>query len=160
MSAEKTTLGAAVKATIDALAVAARNFVKPERITIYYPYEKLEYGRMRGWIGLWTEKCTSCMLCARICPTNAIKMYPAPNGKRYPGIDYGRCIMCHFCIDVCPTDALYGTGIKELAWYDYKEMIYTPDMEREPPKIQEPYKSVKVAIKYVGGVPKKVRLQE
>lgn len=33
-------------------------------------------------------------------------------------------------------------------------------MEREPPKIQEPYKSVKVAIKYVGGIPKKVRLQE
>ncbi|MGB9705487.1 MAG: NADH-quinone oxidoreductase subunit I, partial [Pyrobaculum sp.] len=47
----------------------------------------------------------------------------------------------------------------ELAFYDYKEMIYTPDMEREPPKIQEPYKSVKVTIKYEGGIPKKVRLE-
>ncbi len=151
-----TSVGYIVKATIDALRVAARNFVKPERITVYYPYEKLEYVRMRGWIGLWTEKCTSCMLCARICPTNAIKMYPAPNAKRYPGVDYGRCIMCHFCIDICPADALYPTDIKELAWYNYREMIYTPDMEREPPKVEETYKYVKVSIKYENGIPRKI----
>ncbi|MEM4604981.1 MAG: NADH-quinone oxidoreductase subunit NuoI [Pyrobaculum sp.] len=147
-----------VKATLDAMRVAAKNFVAPERITVMYPFEKLDYGRLRGWIGLYTEKCTSCMLCARICPTNAIKMYPLPNNKRYPGIDYGRCIMCHFCIDVCPTDALYPTDIKELTWYNYREMIFTPDMEREPPKIQEPFRSTKVVIKYERGLPKKVRV--
>ncbi|MFN7105481.1 MAG: NADH-quinone oxidoreductase subunit NuoI [Pyrobaculum sp.] len=151
-------MASVVKTVIDALYVAAKNFVKPERITIYYPYEKLEYGRVRGWIGLWTEKCTSCMLCARICPTNAIKMYLVPNAKRYPGIDYGRCIMCHFCIDVCPTEALYPTDIKELAWYDYREMVYTPDMEREPPKVQEPFKAVKVVLKYENGMPKNIKL--
>lgn len=160
MSREKLSLSAVVKATIDALYIASKNLIKPERITIYYPYEKFEYGRMRGWIGLWTEKCTSCMICARICPANAIKMYLAPNGKRYPGIDYGRCIMCHFCIDVCPTDALYPTDVKELAWYDYKDMIYTPDMEREPPKIQDMHSPTKVIIKYVSGIPRKVKLQQ
>ncbi|ABL88784.1 4Fe-4S ferredoxin, iron-sulfur binding domain protein [Pyrobaculum islandicum DSM 4184] len=158
MSSGKLSYSAIIKATIDAISIAARNFVKPERITIYYPYEKLEYGRARGWIGLLVEKCTSCMMCARICPANAIKMYVAPNGKRYPGIDYGRCIMCHFCIDVCPTEALFPTDIKELTWYDSKEMLYTPEMEREPPKIHQLHKPIKVAIKYAGGIPKKVKL--
>lgn len=125
-----------VEGLLGALGVALRNFVKPDRITIYYPFEKKDYeGRLRGWIRLDIARCTSCNLCARICPTNAIKMYEAPNGKRYPGIDYGRCILCHFCVSVCPTDALIGTEIADLAFTKREDLLYTPDKELEPPNV-------------------------
>jgi NADH-quinone oxidoreductase subunit I len=147
-----------IKFTVDAFKVVIRNFIKPERITIYYPYERLEYGAVRGWIGLHVEKCTSCMMCARVCPANAIKMYLAPDGKRRPGIDYGRCIMCHFCIDTCPADALYSTEIKDLAFYSYDSMVFTPDREKEPPRVEELRKPVEVIVDYVRGTPRKLKV--
>ena len=138
-------IGQFVKGLVDALGVALKNFVRPDRITIYYPFEKKDYGgRLRGWIRLDIHRCTSCNLCAKICPTNAIKMYEAPNGKRYPGIDYGRCILCHFCVSICPTDALIGTEIADLAFTRREDLLYTPDKELEPPRVPQLAKVVRL----------------
>ncbi|MGC8974275.1 MAG: NuoI/complex I 23 kDa subunit family protein [Thermoproteus sp.] len=155
-------IGEAIKAVLDVIGLGVKYAIKPERLTIYYPYEVPDYmGRVRGWIGLWTERCTSCMICARICPTNAIKMYMEKNGRRYPGIDYGRCIMCHYCIDACPTYALYPTDIRDFAFYRHEDMMYTPDMMRKPPQVPKlvPH-VVKVVHEYSKGRVVKVRVGE
>ncbi len=45
------------------------------------------------------EKCQGCGICARNCPSEAIK-----GGKRLIHIiDQGKCVKCGTCLDVCPT---------------------------------------------------------
>jgi len=151
-----------IKSNLEVLRIALRNLVIPERITVLYPFEDIDYGEMtRGWIRLNIRKCTSCMSCARICPANAIRMYLAPNGRRYPGIDYGKCILCYMCVDVCPEAALERTEIKDLAWYDPREALYTPEKEVEPPSVPKLAPTVvKVMYAYSNGRVIKVRVGE
>lgn len=47
-----------------------------------------------------TDKCTSCSICERVCPTNAIS-----SGERY-FIDPDLCINCSVCGVYCPFDAI------------------------------------------------------
>lgn len=76
---------------------------------------------VRGVIGLQPEKCTSCMLCVRECPTWCITLesHQAPDPNTPAGarvrlinvldeftIDFARCMSCSICVDVCPFDAL------------------------------------------------------
>ena len=51
-----------------------------------------------------TTKCTSCSICERVCPTNAIT-----SGERY-FIDPDLCINCSVCGVYCPFDAIDDNG--------------------------------------------------
>lgn len=46
--------------------------------------------------------CTGCGACYNVCPKDAIRMEPNPQGFLYPVIDENLCIHCKKCEQVCP----------------------------------------------------------
>lgn len=82
-----------------------------------WPEETRDYGQaVRGFIVNDKNKCISCQLCEAVCPAKAIKFHIEEDGKRYPGIDWGRCILCGYCVDACPTGSLRHTSHIEITW--------------------------------------------
>lgn len=79
---------------------------------------------IHGSIRLIEEQCTSCMICARECPTWCISLtshqeqtIPAPGARPRThnvlddfDIDWALCMYCGVCIEQCPTDALEWAG--------------------------------------------------
>ena len=77
-------------------------------------------GAAHGSIVLAEELCTSCMICARECPTWCInltshteKSTSAPGARERTHnvldtftIDWALCMYCGACIEQCPTEAL------------------------------------------------------
>ncbi len=75
-------------------------------------------------IALIEDRCTSCMICARECPTWCITLtshleqsVPAPGARPRTHnvldtftIDWALCMYCGVCIEQCPTDALEWSG--------------------------------------------------
>ncbi|MEZ4410795.1 MAG: carbamoyltransferase C-terminal domain-containing protein [Polyangiales bacterium] len=64
------------------------------------------------------DRCTSCGLCARVCPTG----YLGPEGRPATD-DVTACTRCYDCVEACPVDALRptyaddtGTRERALAW--------------------------------------------
>jgi len=91
-----------------------RLFTKPVTIRVPQVYREAAE-RYRGFhVNDW-DKCSGCGTCAKICPTEAIKMVPVDItvdiGKKAqrPAIDYGRCSFCGMCVDICTTGSLNMT---------------------------------------------------
>ena len=69
-------------------------------VTRRYPKERREpAAAARGHIDMELSPCTSCGLCQRRCPTNAIAVSKAPKSW---SLDPHLCIVCGFCVEVCP----------------------------------------------------------
>lgn len=59
------------------------------------------------------NKCTGCMTCMNICPTDAISSETDNTGKVMPKINQEKCIDCNTCKNICPVnDRLKGTSEK------------------------------------------------
>jgi NADH-quinone oxidoreductase subunit I len=106
-------------------------------ITVQYPEEKLPVperfrfvpflvtddpspGQMYG-----KDWCTSCGICAKVCPPQCIwiKRGTLPNGRPNPEpeefyIDIDICMNCGLCDEFCPFDAIKMDHDYELASYD------------------------------------------
>ncbi|QGG42684.1 NuoI/complex I 23 kDa subunit family protein [Aeromicrobium yanjiei] len=125
------------------LAVTWRNLTH-RSVTAHYPDVEPELPpRSRGVIALQEENCTSCMLCARECPSWCItidshkEIIPATTeGGRDRSqnvldrfdIDYSICMYCSICVEVCPFDALHWSPEFAYAEGDLKDL--THDMNR------------------------------
>ena len=92
--------------------------------------------------------CTSCMICARECPTWCISIdshtelvEDLPAGARDRtrnvldrfAIDWSLCMYCGICVDECPFDALEWDGAPVPASQDLVEEMVAPDPEATPP---------------------------
>lgn len=105
------------------------------RLTCPYPdARQMVNERYRGMIRLDVDKCTSCMLCVRACPANAMERKTVKVVKEMrrvekvvPALDYARCIFCGYCVDICPLMALAHTSLHDAAYFDYEENQFPPE---------------------------------
>ncbi len=105
--------------------------------TVFYPEEKLAMPeRFRFMPFLITDNppagqnwgkdwCTSCGICAKVCPPQCIwiERGKLPNGRPKPEpvnfyIDIDICMNCGYCMEFCPFDAIKMDHDYELADYD------------------------------------------
>ncbi|HEY1407147.1 MAG TPA: 4Fe-4S dicluster domain-containing protein [Spirochaetota bacterium] len=84
------------------LSTIANLFKKPA--TLMHPFKKRAcYEATRGHISIEFEKCIHCTICAKKCPTNAIKVDRA---NKVWEIEHLRCIACGSCVEACPKNCL------------------------------------------------------
>jgi len=115
-------------------------------VTIQYPEEKMEVPEEFRYIpflvyeegenGEKNMRCTSCGICAKVCPPQCIWIVRTtdPNtGRPVPSpaefyIDVDICMNCGMCAEYCPFDAIKMDHNYEIASYDrHKEHIYNID---------------------------------
>jgi NADH-quinone oxidoreductase subunit I len=98
------------------MGVVFKNFLR-KPTTVSYPYVKRELpDRQRATFALLTnqetgeEKCTACLICQNICPSQVISMVKEQvNNRGFAKeftLDLGGCIFCEFCVQACPQDAI------------------------------------------------------
>jgi formate hydrogenlyase subunit 6/NADH:ubiquinone oxidoreductase subunit I len=73
---------------------------------------------------------TSCSVCCRDCPTNAIEIVEV-EGKRRPQINLNKCIFCHQCVESCPRKAITSSELYELATTNKSSLIKKPKPNAE-----------------------------
>lgn len=73
----------------------------------------------RGRHVYYPDKCDSCALCIRYCPSNAIKFRKDKKIK----IDLNKCIFCGQCEEVCPNGAIKLTNFYKMNSKD-ESVIY------------------------------------
>ncbi len=111
--------------------------------TIQYPEEKLPVPEEFRYIpfliyeegenGEKNIRCTSCGICAKVCPPQCIWIVrtndpetgrPVPEPKEF-NIDVDICMNCGLCAEYCPFDAIKMDHDYELSVYDrYSKNIY------------------------------------
>jgi NADH-quinone oxidoreductase subunit I len=124
--------------------IAARSSHTAEGIfTIQYPEEKLPVPEEFRFIpflvyeeganGEKDMRCTSCGICAKVCPPQCIwieRTSDPVTGKPVPApaqfyIDVDICMNCGMCAEYCPFDAIKMDHDYEIATYDrHKDNIY------------------------------------
>lgn len=110
--------------------------------TIQYPEEKLPVPEEFRFIpvllydegpdGEQIDRCTSCGICAKVCPPQCIwivRTNDPDTGKPVPApeefyIDVDVCMNCGLCAEFCPFDAIKMDHEYELAAYDRQENIF------------------------------------
>ena len=72
--------------------------------TVEYPFKPMVNDPLvRGQVGIDVGNCIFCGLCARRCPTDAIKT--SKDSKSWE-IARFQCIVCNACVEVCPKKCL------------------------------------------------------
>ena len=119
--------------------------------TIQYPDEKLPVPEEFRFIpfliyetdenGNKQDRCTSCGICAKICPPQCIWIVrtndpktgrPVPEPKEFY-IDVDICMNCGFCAEYCPFDAIKMDHDYELSVYDrHAHNIYDKEKLSKP----------------------------
>jgi NADH-quinone oxidoreductase subunit I len=128
------------------LKVTMRNLTR-RSVTAHYPDALPELPpRSRGVIALMDENCTSCMLCARECPSwciyidshKEVEPPTTPGGRERShnhldrfAIDFSLCMYCSICIEVCPFDALHWSPEFEYSEFDIRELTHEKDRLQE-----------------------------
>ena len=133
-------------------AMAVRQSSKAQGVfTVQYPEEKLpvpEEFRFipfliyeKGEDGERVYRCTSCGICAKVCPPQCIWIVRSSDpetGKPIPApteffIDIDICMNCGLCAEYCPFDAIKMDHDYELASYNrFESHIYNKERLSKP----------------------------
>lgn len=72
--------------------------------------------------------CTSCGVCAGLCPVNAITMLPTGTGGLCARVDHHTCTACGICLEICPPRqwCISDTSLKGLLGFDAEQVRYEP----------------------------------
>ena len=136
----------------NAEALAVRQGPKGQGIfTVQYPEEKLitpEEFRFLPFLlyetkedGTKEDRCTSCGICAKVCPPQCIwieRTNDPKTGRPVPAprefyIDIDICMNCGFCAEYCPFDAIKMDHNFELASFDRTSAhIYNKEKLSQP----------------------------
>jgi NADH-quinone oxidoreductase subunit I len=138
---------------LDDIKHMGKRYYKPEGIayraskdvsgifTVQYPEEKIPVPEEFRFIpfllyeekeGIIEYRCTSCGICAKVCPPQCIWIVrssdpstgrPIPDPAEYY-IDIDICMNCGFCAEYCPFDAIKMDHDYELATYDRASNVY------------------------------------
>ena len=119
--------------------------------TIQYPEEKLPVPEEFRYIpflvyeegenGEKIDRCTSCGICAKVCPPQCIwivRTNDPKTGRPVPEpadfyIDVDICMNCGFCAEYCPFDAIKMDHDYEIAVYDrHSNNIYNKEKLSKP----------------------------
>ena len=110
--------------------------------TVQYPEERLPTPEEFRYVpfllyeegpnGEKNDRCTSCGICAKVCPPQCIWIVRSsdPNtGRPIPDpaefyIDIDICMNCGYCAEYCPFDAIKMDHDYELASYSRKSNVY------------------------------------
>ena len=118
--------------------------------TIQYPEEKLPTPEEFRFIpfllyeegpnGEKVDRCTSCGICAKVCPpqciwivrsTDPVTGKPVPAPKEFY-IDVDICMNCGLCAEYCPFDAIKMDHDYEISVYDRQNNMYDKEMLSKP----------------------------
>ncbi|MFP3854646.1 MAG: 4Fe-4S binding protein [Anaerolineales bacterium] len=133
-------------------AMAVRQGAKARGIfTVQYPEEKLPIPEEFRFIpfllyeeeedGSKQDRCTSCGICAKVCPPQCIWIVRSDDpetGRPIPEpaefyIDIDICMNCGFCAEYCPFDAIKMDHNFELASYDrFEKHIFNKERLSKP----------------------------
>ncbi len=119
--------------------------------TVQYPEEKLPVPEEFRYVpfllyeegenGEKKERCTSCGICAKVCPPQCIwivRTSDPKTGRPVPEphaffIDMDVCMNCGFCAEYCPFDAIKMDHDYELSVYNrHEKNIYDKDKLMKP----------------------------
>ena len=91
--------------------------------------------------GVKCYRCTSCGICAKVCPSQCIYIFrsndpvtgrPIPTPAKF-WIDVDLCMNCGMCAEYCPFDAIISDHVYEIATYDrMTENIYNMEKLGKP----------------------------
>jgi NADH-quinone oxidoreductase subunit I len=119
--------------------------------TIQYPEEKMALPEEFRFIpflvydegpeGAKVDRCTSCGICAKVCPPQCIwivRTNDPKTGRPVPApaefaIDVDICMNCGLCAEYCPFDAIKMDHDYEISTYDrFAHHIFTKDKLSKP----------------------------
>lgn len=109
--------------------------VIPERFR-FLPFLVTDYEGDDPALKIAESRCTSCGICAKVCPPQCIWMVRATgeNGKPVPKsvefyIDTDICMNCGYCAEFCPFDSIIMDHDYAIADYE-REKSHIHDMDR------------------------------
>lgn len=118
--------------------------------TVQYPDEKLPTPEEFRYIpfllyevgedGSQQDRCTSCGICAKVCPPQCIWIEQTTNpetGRPVPEpveffVDIDICMNCGYCAEYCPFDAIKMDHDYEIASFERENHIYNKEQLSKP----------------------------